>query len=85
MYQRACGRHENWVKDISEYVWTETQKPVLPIVQAFDLPQKNQTRELENAIIAGLSANGSQAVIVFNLEHLNEAKLNTMINVIKTH
>ena len=72
VYHRMCGRRTEWIGEVVEYVHKESEKPVLPIIQAGNI----SSQEFEKAIRAAIGAKGSEGVIIFTIKDvLREEKL----------
>lgn len=80
VYYQMCGRKTDWIGEVTEYVYRESEKPILPIIQAGNIPRK----EFEKAIKTALETEGSEGVIIFTIQDvLKEKKLPTMRNIFR--
>ncbi len=77
VYHQMCEKRTDWIGEIIEYVHRESGKPILPIIQAGNIPQE----EFKEAIKIAIEAEGSKGVIIFTIQNvLKEEKLSAMKN-----
>ncbi|UCE05235.1 MAG: hypothetical protein JSW07_16675 [bacterium] len=81
VYHGMCDKSPQWVQEITKYAYQKTNKPVLPIIQAMNIPREITDMEFMSTLHCGLDAEGSAGIIVFNLKSLNDAKLMKLIEV----
>jgi hypothetical protein len=65
----------SWIAQVTKWIWKETSKTVLPIVQAVDEPEPLNPREFRHVLKTALTASGSQGAIIFNLSALSPGKV----------
>lgn len=61
VYHKLCGRKLNWIVEVTDYLHHLTNRPVLPIIQAFGVTKD----ELDKAISCVLNSK-SAGVIIFD-------------------
>ncbi len=81
VYQKMCSKPTKWVGEMVGHMTKITGKPILPIVQTEDRPEKLTTGEFGEEIDQALKS-PSAGVIIFYLEDLlkNEEKINIVKN-----
>ena len=72
-YHKMCGQTTKWIREIVAYMDEVTGKPVLPIIQTEDKPEKISMEEFSQEINEAIKK-PSQGVIVFFLEDLLKDK-----------
>ena len=75
VYHKMCGRHVSWIGEVTGWINKTTGKDVIPIIQTVNTPGILSPGELGEATRNALDAPGSAGVIFYNLEGLNEPKL----------
>ena len=78
VYHAMCGKSPQWVAEMTKYVYHQTNKPVLPIIQSMDIPRKVTEIEFEKTVNSGFQIKESTGIIVFNIKGLSDAKLKKM-------
>lgn len=73
VYHKMCGRSTKWVHEMIKYMAGITGKPVLPIVQTEDKPEKISKKEFADEVHHAFK-NPSAGVIIFYLEDLLKDK-----------
>lgn len=81
-YHLMCGRPVSWVGDVTEKIGKITGRVVLPIIQTVNTPGSLSPEELGNAVQSALESTGSMGVIFYNLDGLDEKKLEVSREVI---
>jgi hypothetical protein len=75
VYHKLCGKDVPWIAQITKWIWEETGKTVLPIVQAVDEPEPLNSQEFRHVLKTALATSGSQGTIIFNLSALSPEKV----------
>ncbi len=75
VYHKMCGRPVSWIGEVTGWMSETTGKNVMPIIQTVNTPGSLSPGELGEATRSALEAPGSMGVIFYNLEGLNEQKL----------
>jgi len=75
VYHLMCGRPVGWIGEVTEWIGRATGREVLPIIQTVDEPSVLTPAELAEAVRVSLDCPGSAGVILFNLQGLDEGKL----------
>jgi len=75
VYHLMCGRPVTWIGEVTDWIGQTTGKAVLPIIQTVNSPGVLSPEELGEAAQSALTSPESMGVIFFNLEGLDEKKL----------
>ncbi len=75
VYHKMCGRPVAWIGEVAGWIGKTAGKDVIPIIQTVNTPGILSPGELGEATRSALDAPGSMGVIFYNLEGLNEQKL----------
>ena len=75
VYHLMCGRPVTWIGEVTDWIGQTTGKAVLPIIQTVNSPGVLSPEELGEATKSALTSPESMGVIFFNLEGLDEKKL----------
>lgn len=80
-YQKIIGQSTDWISKMVRYMNKVTSKPILPIIQTEDKPEKIFASEFQKEIASALGK-PSTGVIIFFLEDLmkNEEKISIVKN-----
>ncbi len=77
VYHQMCGKKIDWIGEVIEYVHRESERSILPIIQAGNIPQE----EFKEAIKIATNTKGSEGVIIFTIKDvLRGKKLSAMKN-----
>jgi len=80
VYHLMCDRNVRWIREVTTYIYQNSKKEVLPIIQAGSTPSHLSKEEFKAALENALCAEGSSGVIVFTLKDiLQEDRLKELI------
>jgi len=78
VYHKLCYRDINWINVIINYQSNQTNKPIVPIIQACSIPSELSNKEFTSAINEALRP-PSKGVIIFTLDYaIKENKFNNL-------
>lgn len=73
VYHKMCGKHLDWIHQTVNYMAKITHKPILPIIQTEDKPEKISKEEFTKALVVSIK-HPSSGTIIFFLEDLLQDK-----------
>ena len=82
VYHLMCGRPVSWIGEVTNWIGRVTGKDVLPIIQTLNEPEILSPEELGEAARSALTSPESAGVIFFNLEGMDEKKLEVSLGII---
>ncbi|NOZ56915.1 MAG: hypothetical protein GXO73_09050 [Calditrichaeota bacterium] len=84
VYHGMCGQPVDWIARVTTWVHETSGKPVWPIVQSLDKPEKMSAEEFARTLETALKAKGSSGVIIFTLRETSPDKLEAMRRVFRS-